>query len=142
MSRAIITLMCTPNLFALATGGWRRTEQISYQHSRSRQFPSEAKVEISLDAFWRAVHHLIRIASRWRSSDSSAPSLRPGHNTSGLMRRWHGEPLIFGPPVLCVCQISDGHRPVVSDERYGVGTFGFNASLFIQKHLAAFQSPS
>lgn len=105
---------------------------------RSRKFPSEAKVEISLDAFSHAGHHLIGSASRWRSSDSSAPSRRPGHNASGLMRRWRGEPLIAGPPVLCLCQISDGHGPLVSDECYGVGTFGLNASLLHIESLSGF----
>lgn len=55
------------------------------------------------------------------------------------MRRWRGAPLISGPPVLCLCQISHGHGPLVSDECYGVGTFGVNASLFISKSLAAFK---
>lgn len=81
------------------------------RHSRSRKFPSEAKVEIPLDAVLHAVRHLIRIASRWRSSDRSAPLLRPGHNTSGLMRCCHGESLISGPLALCLCQIGDAHGP-------------------------------
>lgn len=43
-----------------------------------------------------AVHHLIRIGSRWQSPDSWALSLHPGHDTSGLMRHWHRESSISG----------------------------------------------
>lgn len=73
-----------------------------------------------MDVSSHAVHHLIRIASRWQSSDSWVPSLCPGHDTSGLMRRWRGESLISGPSALCLCQIRAGRGPTVPDERYEV----------------------
>lgn len=94
-----------------------------WKKNRASKPPENSpEVKISSNMSSHAVHHLIRIASRWRSSDSWAPSLRPGHDTSGLMRRWHGESLISGPLALCFCQISAGRGPVVPDERSAFGS--------------------
>uniref|UniRef100_A0A674NV74 Uncharacterized protein n=1 Tax=Takifugu rubripes TaxID=31033 RepID=A0A674NV74_TAKRU len=115
-----------PDGEALCRDGPRGNEPPSHRRHKQTYLSGEARMAAMLD-----IHY-----AGWGGGKRGQSCCKGRINDQ---KRWRGEPLISGPPVLCLCQLSDGHRPLVSDQCYGVGTFGANASLFIEKRLAAFQ---
>lgn len=101
--------MCVLNfsLWQLVGGGERSTQVTATPGAES--FPPRQKLKSPWT--WSCMLSAIWSRSLAGGGHLTAQPLcfRPGHNTSGLMRRCHGESLISGPPALCLCQIGDGH---------------------------------